>query len=474
MSILPYFIQNNELTGKEVTVLGLGKFGGGVATVRFLTERGARVTVIDAKPAEALQESLRQLENCSDVKFQLGDQSSELPTTQLLVVNPAIPPDHALLKDAAQQQIPVTSEIELFWQLNPGRVIGVTGSNGKSTTTAMIHSILKAAGQRCWLGGNIGISLLPELEQIQSDDWVVLELSSFQLGALNRIEVSPQIAVITNFSPNHLDWHQTVSHYRQSKQAILRWQTESDVAVINQDDPELQTWKTAGNILTFGTHADLSPDLVVDQNQFRFNDNRLTLSPELKVPGAHNRCNAAAAILASRAAGIPGHELKQGLESFTGLPHRLEFVGEYQQRRFYNDSLATTPESAICALDAFQDSPIILLAGGSNKQVDLSEFVSRFRSQTKATALMGQTGKLMFDSLQEQQISDQKPESAVISQPQTSFENAFDWAIQQSAPGDVILLSPGCASYDWFSSFVERGERFITLFQRLSASDESD
>lgn len=470
MSNFPYFIQNNDLAGKDVTVLGLGKFGGGVATVRFLTERGARVTVIDAKSAEALQESLRQLENCSDVIFQLGDQSAELPTTQLLVANPAIPPDHGLLRNAALQQIPITSEIELFWQLNPGRVIGVTGSNGKSTTTTMIHSILKAAGQRCWLGGNIGISLLPELDQIQAEDWVVLELSSFQLEALNRIKASPQISVVTNFSPNHLDWHQNLEHYRQSKQTILRWQTESDVAVLNQDDPELQTWRTAGSILTFGTRSDLSPDLLVDQNRFLLKDQSEILTPELHVPGAHNRCNAAAAILACRAAGIAVPELKLGLESFRGLPHRLEFVGEYQQRKFYNDSLATTPESAICALDAFQETPVILLAGGSDKQVDLSEFAHRFRSQTKATALMGQTGKLMFDSLPEPQGSDQMYE-AVISQPHTSFENAFRWAFQQSSPGDVILLSPGCASYDWFSSFVARGERFRTLFQQLFEKD---
>ncbi|WP_417388261.1 UDP-N-acetylmuramoyl-L-alanine--D-glutamate ligase [Gimesia sp.] len=473
MSILPYLIQNNDLAGKDVTLLGLGKFGGGVATVRFLVEKGARVTILDSKPAEALQESIRQLENCADVAFQLGDSSTELPATQLLVVNPAIPPDHALLKNAAQQQIPVTSEMELFWQLNPGRVIGVTGSNGKSTTTAMIHSILKAAGRRCWLGGNIGISLLPELEQIQADDWVVLELSSFQLEALNRIQVSPHIALVTNFSPNHLDWHQTLAHYRQSKQTILRWQSESDVAVLNRDDPELQGWQTTGNILTFSTDVELDPDLFVSQNSFQFKDEWGTLSPELKVPGAHNRWNAAAALLACRAAGIPAQDLNQGLESFTGLPHRLEFVGEYQQRRFYNDSLATTPESAICALDAFRDSPVILLAGGSNKYVDLTEFARRFRGQTKATALMGQTGKLMYDSLQEQPFSDQKSGSAVISLPQTSFENAFTWAFQQSAPGDVILLSPGCASYDWFTSFVERGERFRTLFRQLSDESQS-
>ncbi|WP_417377574.1 UDP-N-acetylmuramoyl-L-alanine--D-glutamate ligase [Gimesia sp.] len=474
MRILPYFIQNEDLVGKHVAVLGLGKFGGGVATVRFLVERGARVTVIDAKPAQALQASLQELKDCSDVTFQLGDQSPGLPDTDLLVVNPAIPPGHALLREAARQQIPVTSEIELFWQLNPGRVIGVTGSNGKSTTTAMIHCILKAAGKRCWLGGNIGISLLPVLEQVQSEDWVVLELSSFQLDALNRIHVSPKIAVVTNFSPNHLDWHQTLAHYRQAKQTILRWQTGSDVAVLNQDDPELHTWHTRGNILDFGTHAELDPDLVVDQEQFLFKEKMVSLTPRLKVPGAHNRTNAAAAMLACRVAGIAHHDLKRGLESFTGLPHRLEFIGEYQQRKFYNDSLATTPESAICALKAFQDDPLILLAGGSNKQVDLTEFVAQLQSQTKATALMGQTGKLMHDSLQVQRGSDQNKKYALISQPQATFEAAFDWAFQQSAPGDVILLSPGCASYDWFSSFVERGERFIALFRRLSTHDESD
>lgn len=474
MHILSYSIQHNDLAGKHVTLLGLGKFGGGVATVRFLAEKGARVTVVDAKPAEALQESLQKLENCSEVTFRLGDQSPELPVTEILVVNPAIPPEHALLKYVAQQQIPVTSEIELFWQLNPGRVIGVTGSNGKSTTTAMIHGILKAAGRRCWLGGNIGISLLPELEKIQSEDWVVLELSSFQLEALNRIQASPQIAVVTNFSPNHLDWHQTLPHYRQAKQAIMRWQTETDVAVLNQDDLELLSWITPGRALYFGTQADRLLDLFFDEHRFQIKEQRAVPFPRLKVPGLHNRYNAAAAMTACLAAGIAAQDLNQGLESFNGLPHRLEYVGEYQQRRFYNDSLATTPESAICALEAFQESAVILLAGGSNKQVDLSAFINQIRCQTKATALMGQTGKLMYDLMQAQQDSVLKQEQALISQPQASFEDAFNWAFQQSAPGDVILLSPGCASYDWFSSFVERGERFTALFQRLSESNEPD
>ncbi|WP_299459696.1 UDP-N-acetylmuramoyl-L-alanine--D-glutamate ligase [uncultured Gimesia sp.] len=467
MPAKPLPIQMLELKGCRVTVLGLGRFGGGTAAVVFLVGRGAHVTVVDAKNEAALSDSLRQLESYSEIKYQLGSSCSELSETDLLVANPAIPPDHPLLKSALKQHIPVTSEIELFWQLNRGRVIGVTGSNGKSTTTAMIHAIMKASETRCWLGGNIGISLLPVVEQIQPDDWVILELSSFQLEALNRIQASPQIGVVTNFSPNHLDWHQTVEHYRHSKQTIFRWQTQNDFAILNAGDQDLQSWDTRGTVSRFGENPSLKPDVLVDRQAFVLREQKHVLQPHLNVPGMHNRMNAAAAIVACRCAGVDLTTIQQGLETFQGLPHRLQFIGEYQNRRFYNDSLATTPESAICALDAFDDSPIILLAGGSDKKVDLSEFANALLNRTKATALMGETGLVLSGILQKLKADLSGDGFAVISQPQQSFQEAFGWAFQQSDPGDVILLSPGCASYGWFSSFVERGERFTELFQRL-------
>lgn len=468
MPIKPFLIHDFDLKGKRATVLGLGRFGGGIAAVEYLSRWGASITVIDSQNEEALSESIKQLSIYPDIAYELGSSPTELPATDLLVLNPAIPPAHPLMKYAQEQCIPVTSEIELFWQLNRGRVIGVTGSNGKSTTAAMIYSILEANGTHCWLGGNIGVSLLPVVDQIQPEDWVVLELSSFQLDALNRIQASPHVGVVTNFSPNHLDWHQTLEHYRQSKQAILCWQTEHDFAVLNADDSDLQSWKRYGNISTFGAIPHLQPDVLMDNDSFMISDPKREFQAELKVPGRHNRMNAAAAISACCCVQIDEASIQTGLEAFQGLPHRLQFVGEFQNRRFYNDSLATTPESAICAINAFSQVPVILLAGGSDKKVDLTKFAKTILNQTKATALMGETGSALDHLLENLKPAESQVASALISHPHKSFQEAFDWAFQHSEPGDVILLSPGCASYDWFSSFVERGERFSELVQFLS------
>lgn len=473
MSLKPFLLQNQDLSHCRATVLGLGQFGGGIAVTQFLADRGAQITVLDAKSAAELQDALSQLQHLPHVDFILGDQPQTLPHTDLLVVNPAIPPQHPLLLQAEQEQIPVTSEMELFWQLNPARVVGVTGSNGKSTTTALIHSVFAASGTRCWLGGNIGVSLLPVVDQIQPADWVILELSSFQLSALDRLQVSPQIAVITNFSPNHLDWHQTLEHYRHSKQTVCRWQTADETAIFNSDDPDLRDWSFPGQVLTFGRDENQSPDVLVQKSAFVSSRFDGEFQPQLNLPGWHNRLNAAAAIAAGLCVPLDLQTIQQGLESFQGLPHRLQFIGEYAGRRFFNDSLATTPESAICALESFESGHVVALAGGYDKKVDLTPFSDALLTRTRATALMGETG-VQLSALMEQRRSACDTEStALISEPQTSFVDAFHWAFQQSAPGDVILLSPGCASYGWFANFQERGARFEALFHEL-AEDGQD
>ena len=228
-------------TGRRVTVLGLGSFGGGAAAVRFLNERGARVRVSDQRTDEQLAGTLIELDDLSDVEYALGGHEwSHFADADLVLVNPAVPPNHTKLEQIREAGIPQSSEMNLFWQLNCGRVIAVTGSNGKSTTTALIHSLIDQTGQRCWLGGNIGRSLLPDVDRIREDDWVVLELSSFQLHQLDAIRARPDIAVVTNFTPNHLDWHGSLEHYRQSKQAILRWQESDDWCVLNDLDADVQ------------------------------------------------------------------------------------------------------------------------------------------------------------------------------------------------------------------------------------------
>lgn len=237
----------------RVTVMGLGRFGGGLGAVRFLLERGARVTVTDLRPAEQLTEALREFDAHRLVRLQTGGHVEEdFADAEMVVVNPAVKPSCPWLTSLRKRGVPLTSEMNLFWQHNAGRVIGITGSNGKSTTTALIAHLLKTSGRRVHLGGNIGGSLLPQVDSIAAEDWVVLELSSFQLSWLHEIQASPQIAVVTNFAPNHLDWHRDLDDYRWAKQTILRWQTPDDVAVLNHMDIDVSQWPTRGTVVWFG------------------------------------------------------------------------------------------------------------------------------------------------------------------------------------------------------------------------------
>lgn len=436
-----------EFSGRRVVVLGLGSFGGGVGAVRFLSAAGAFVTVCDQKPAEALAESLRQIADCPNVSLRLGGHSeSDLAGADLVVASPALRPDHPLLQHVRHAGIPVTSEIALFVERCRGRLLCVTGSNGKSTTTAMLHHILAQSGRRTWLGGNIGKSLLPDVHQIQPTDDVVLELSSFQLADLDRIHFRPHVAVVTNLTPNHLDWHDSLENYRTAKQTIVRRQRADDVAVLNADDPDVRDWPTQAKRVYFGAGKLPGEGLSLSDANWPF-------AQWLKVPGRHNQMNAAAASLAALAVGISRADIEAALRTYQALPHRLEFVGELNGRHCYNDSIATTPESTIVALESFTQ-PIILLAGGYDKGIDLTAMAHAAASRAKAIVLMGQTGPVLLEAIQQKTFSTRPVVST------KSFPEALATAWQLSAPGDVILLSPGCASYDWFRNFEDRGQRF--------------
>ncbi len=458
-----------DLSGKRVTVMGLGSFGGGVGAVQFLIQRGANVTLTDLRTRDELATSLAKLDTSAKLEFHVGGhRERDFNNADLIVVNPAVPPNSPFLKLARQSGVATTSEMNLFWQFNRGRTVGVTGSNGKSTTTALIHGILESAGYRCWLGGNIGRSLLPRVDDIQPDDWVVLELSSFQLEDLNRIRASPDVAVVTNFTPNHLDRHGTLDDYRFAKQTILRWQDEDSISVLNADDRDVQSWVSKSNQFTFGNRDEGKSGVFQLDGEFLFRssdqEQSVRLSEWLALPGKHNLHNAMAATCAAMAIGIDWQAVQRGLESFSALPHRLQFIAEVKGRRFYNDSLATTPESAIAAITAF-DQPIVLLAGGYDKQVDLSRMAREIATRVKAVALMGTTGPLLEELINKDQ-SAKVPARKICE----SLQAAFDWAVDNSSRGDVVLLSPGCASYDWFENFVERGERFAGFVDRLHDS----
>ncbi|RLS53221.1 MAG: UDP-N-acetylmuramoyl-L-alanine--D-glutamate ligase [Planctomycetota bacterium] len=462
---MPLPLPITEYRDLPVTVMGLGRFGGGLGAVKFLIDRGARVTVTDLRPQSQLAESLREFDARQLVRLQCGGHvEADFAEARLVVVNPAVKPDCPWLQHIREREIPRTSENNLFWHHNRGRVIGVTGSNGKSTTTALIAHLLRNAGRTVHLGGNIGGSLLSIVDTIQPTDWVVLELSSFQLADLNRIEASPEIAVVTNFAPNHLDWHSDLDDYRRAKQAILRWQAPSSTAVLNRDDPDVCRWTTLGRVWMFGHEASRADaassqivvtgtDLHIDDASVPTSTETISLSGQFPLPGEHNAMNVAAAICAVRAAGVNTEQITPALKTFQGLPHRLEHVATVDGRTFYNDSLATTPESAICALRAFPGR-VLLLAGGYDKHVDLTTFASEAARRCFAIAWMGQT------ATQLRAMAAGVTESAPSQRITFSLREAFDWLWELSQPGDTILLSPACASFDWFLNFADRGEQF--------------
>lgn len=472
--------------GRRVTVMGLGTFGGGAGTVRFLVNRGAVVTVTDLRSREELAEGLTQITDCPPAALHLGGHRDvDFTETDLVVVSPAVPKESRYLMLARDAGVPVTSEMNLFWGHNRGRTICITGSNGKSTTAALIHALLPAgeshsnlqtapaALPRKWLGGNIGRSLLPVVDDIAPEDWVVLELSSFQLEDLAPLKPNPHVAVVTNFTANHLDRHGTVDAYRAAKQNLLRWQTADRIAVLNQDDADVAGWETAARTLWFGRDDEGRQGVFgISLQGFKrrallrqtMREQVLPLGEWLSLPGVHNFQNALAAVCAALAVGAGAGDIELGLRGFTPLPHRLQLVAEVAGRRFYNDSKATTPEAAMLALGAFH-APIVLLAGGYDKHADLSalarEIVAR---RVKAVSLLGQTGSAL-----ETLIHRFDEERRIALARCADFAAAFQWAAAQSAPGDIVLLSPGCASYDWFRNYEARGEEFARLVRAWQA-----
>lgn len=455
-----------DYRGLRATVLGLGRFGGGAGAVRFLAARGARVTVTDLASEDELAPSLADIADCPLAALHLGGhREADFHDADLVVVSPAVPRDDRFVEIARRAGARLTTEIDLFLRHARGRIIGVTGSTGKSTTASLIHSILRSAGCSSRLGGNIGISLLPQVDEIHRDDWTVLELSSFQLEWLDRPGCGPDIAVVTNFQPNHLDRHGTLAAYRAAKQAILRSRRAGGVAVLNADDADVAAWPAEGRRLGFGAGDrggegvyGLGGECVV---RHAGRELRLPLLDEFRIPGEHMRRNALAAACAATAAGIGPVAIRAGLGAFQGLPHRLQIIGEHAGRRFFDDSKATTPEAACAALAAFTE-PIVLLAGGSDKGVDLAPFARAIARRATATALMGRTAARLAESIRRERAD-------AVLRVCESFGEAFRFAVEQSAPGDVVLLSSGCASYGLFRDYTERGRRFAELVADFAA-----
>jgi UDP-N-acetylmuramoylalanine--D-glutamate ligase len=438
------------MRGVRVTVIGLGRFGGGVGVTRWLCSQGAEVTVSDKASAEELAESVAALTGL-DVTLHLGGHLEEdFLRTDLLIVNPAIPKDMPLLRKAIAAGVPRTTEINLFLQRCSARVVAVTGSVGKSTTTAMIGEIL-ARRFTTHVGGNIGGSLLESLPRIGPDHVVVLEMSSFQLEDLPIIGVGPHVAVVTNLLPNHLDRHGTMEAYADAKKNIFRFQKPGDVLVLNAGSPIVSRWaaEAAGRVAYFAGDVSALRDRPEAAQWRRF---------DLKLPGGHNQANAQAAWTAARQLGVDRDAAAAAIEGFTGLPHRLEFVAEIDGVRYYNDSKCTTPEGAIVALNAFPPRSAVMIVGGYDKHVSFEDLGRALADRAKHVIALGQTRGAIVEAFRK--AAGKYSPRVVLAD---TFEQAVAAARQRAGPGDVVLLSPACASYDMFRNYEQRGETFAKL-----------
>jgi UDP-N-acetylmuramoylalanine--D-glutamate ligase len=433
-----------DVRGKRVTVAGLGHFGGQVAVARWLVEQGAQVLVTDRAPADKLRESLKQLDGLP-ITYLLGEHRlDDFTQADLIVASPAVPWRNEFLAAARDANVPITTEIRLFIERCPATIVGVTGTKGKSTTSALLGEMLKTR-YVTWVGGNIGRSLLPELVKIERTHLVVLELSSYMLEHLGGMRWSPHVALATIIAADHVEWHGSLEAYVDAKRNIVRFQRPDDIAILNGDDAGSRSLAsvTAAQVRHYGL-----------ANARRF---------ELVLPGRHNQLNAQGAFAAAQVMGVTWDDAQEAIRHFPGLPHRLQLVHERDGVRFYNDSIATIPEAAIAALDAFPPRSVIQIVGGYDHHLPITAMCNAMVERAKAVLCIGATGDAIADTMSD------APHTAAASVYRCGdLATAVRMARQVAAAGDIVLLSTGFKSYDQFGNFEERGEMFSRLAMDLT------
>ena len=479
------YVQESELVGKRVVILGLARQG--TALARFLAQAGVEVTVSDLRDETVLADRMAELAGLP-VRYALGGHPlSLLDRADVLCLSGGVPVDLPIVVEAQRRSILLSNDAQLFLERCPAPVIGITGSAGKTTTTALVGEMCRAAGLRTWVGGNIGNPLIADLDRMRPGDWVVIELSSFQLELMT---VSPHVAAVLNITPNHLDRHKTMDAYIAAKRNIVAHQQPEDLALLGYNDANARALalETAAHLLWFSVGAE------VDEGAFKTNGEltlRLgdALSPskeggdrvicrvsEVRLRGRHNLLNVLAACVLAGVAGVPVETMRQVAATFTGVEHRLELVREWNGVSWYDDSIATAPERSLAALRSFEE-PIVLLAGGRDKNLPWDEFADETVRRVRCLVTFGEAGPMIAEIVQarlargqEEGDGKQGPELEDITQVET-LEEAVDAAARLARSGDVVLLSPGGTSFDAFRDFAERGDRFKELVQQLPGVD---
>ena len=458
-------------SGKKVIVIGAARQG--TALSRYLASKGAQVILTDMHSFDELPANLPDLEKLG-IQLRLGGHPLELlEGADLVCVSGGVPLTIPFIQAALQRGIPLSNDSQIFLEACPAQVIGITGSSGKTTTTALVGLMaqkyfeMKQNGHRAWVGGNIGNPLIEQVDQIDEDDLVVLELSSFQLELMTR---SPQIAAILNITPNHLDRHGSMQAYIAAKSRILRFQHAGDVAILNRDDPG--SWSLAehlkSDLISFGFQ---NPDskqngtyIYKDAIWLQLGRESLKMLPLewIQLPGRHNIANVLAACAIAAAASLALPAIQTAIEEFTGIPHRLEFIRNINGADWYNDSIATAPERTMAAIEAFE-GPLVLLLGGRDKNLPWDDLAQLIHQRVRAVVLFGEAAGLIEKALG----AVKKGETLQVISRCNTLEEAVQAAAKLAQPGDTVLLSPGCTSFDAFKDFEERGEYFRKLVNAL-------
>src|SRR5688572_7313651 len=456
-----------ELDGKKVLVIGAGRSG--VASARFLAARGALVVLNDRKEFIDWSNDALALKGEGVVKLLTGDVPSWLlDQIELVVVSPGVPSKGIPIRYAERAGAEVIGEIELAWRFLRGRVVGVTGTNGKTTTTTLIGELLKDAGLPTQVGGNIGTPLVSLVESSREDGWTVVELSSFQLETVK--EFRPTVAVVLNLMPDHMDRYETFADYGAAKHRIFRNQTSADVAILNADDAVVSSWaqRLEAHVTMFSTARELDEGLYLRGRELvarTWSGERVLMTrDEMQLKGLHNAQNVLAALAAGLACGATPDSMRETVRRFAPVEHRLERVAEVEGVTFYNDSKATNVDAALKALEALADEPgrIVLILGGRGKNAPYAPLAPLVQRKARALVILGEDAERIEAEL--------KTHTPALRRA-ADMADAVRAAFEAAEPGDVVLLAPACASFDMFTSYEHRGRVFKEEVERLRNSD---
>ncbi|GAE24148.1 UDP-N-acetylmuramoylalanine-D-glutamate ligase [Halalkalibacter wakoensis JCM 9140] len=451
----------NQFKGKRILVLGLAKSG--EAAAKLLNRLGAIVTVNDSKPYVE-NEQAKDLEKLG-IKVVCGHHPLSLLEESLdyVVKNPGIPYTNPLVQEAIHRQLPVVTEIEIASLISEAEMIAITGSNGKTTTTTLIHEMLKNSRREPLIAGNIGTVACEVAEKATNEQIMVVEVSSFQL--LGTEQFKPKVSVFLNLFDAHLDYHGTKEEYGLAKAKITANQSKEDYLVFNYDDPFVRRManESQATLIPFSVNERLEKGVYIHEGSVYYQNQAIIKLESVVLPGSHNKENILAAIGAALIMGAELKQIKHVLQTFSGVEHRLQFVTNFEGRQFFNDSKATNILASQKALEAFQQ-PTILLAGGLDRGNEFDELASSLRN-VKALITFGETKEKLARVAKEANVNTIIFVNDMVEAVETAFE--------QSNPGDVILLSPACASWDQYKTFEERGKRFVEAVQGLNTTSKS-